>query len=177
MDRRQKKTRDAIFSAFSQLLIKRKYENITVQDIIDTANVGRSTFYAHFETKEHLLICLCSDIFDHIFEGAVCNYESNDSSLKSTLSHILWHICEHKSDISGLLSSESGEIFMQYINKYTSQLFLLYADDFHASVPRDFLINHLTGAFANTLRWWVHEGMSTSPEDVAGYFMSVVETH
>ncbi|MDU7944150.1 MAG: TetR/AcrR family transcriptional regulator, partial [Streptococcus salivarius] len=62
-DRRITKTRKAIYNAFLQLLNQKDYEAITVQEIIDLADVGRSTFYSHYESKELLLDELCQKLF------------------------------------------------------------------------------------------------------------------
>ena len=55
MDRRQRKTREAIFTAFIELLSKKDFAQITVGEIINQADIGRATFYSHFETKDFLL--------------------------------------------------------------------------------------------------------------------------
>lgn len=177
MDRRQKKTRDAIFKAFSSLLENKRYENITVQDIIDKADVGRSTFYAHFETKDMLLKSMCSDIFDHIFEGEMCGYPTQTTQLEARLAHILWHLNEQKSDVSGILSSESADLFMRYLKEYLTTLFKMHLSDFHTDTPPDFLLNHLVGSFGETIKWWVKNGMIVPSELVAKYFIAVTETH
>ncbi len=177
MDRRQKKTRDAIFRAFSTLLTDKRYENITVQEIIDEADVGRSTFYSHFETKDMLLKVMCSDIFDHIFEGNICGYSSQDRALEAELSHVLWHLNEHRCDIRGLFISDSSEVFTRYLSEYLEQLFSMYLDDLNIDTPRDFLLNHLVGSFIGTIKWWIRKDMELPPETVAKYFIEVTETH
>lgn len=179
MDRRQKKTRDSIFAAFSRLLEKNRYEQITVQDIIDEANIGRSTFYAHFETKDMLLKAICSDIFDHIFDsslylGTGSDYEEHSDCLESKLAHILWHLGEVKADVTGIMSSESSELFIQYFKECLKILFTRYIHVFSCNVPEDFLLNHLVGSFVATVRWWVKNKMATSPEETAGYFMKMI---
>ena len=70
MDRRQRKSRRAIFGAFIELLSKKDFHNITVGEIIERADVGRATFYSHFETKDFLLKELCEELFCHIFDVA-----------------------------------------------------------------------------------------------------------
>ncbi len=175
MDRRQRKTREAIFAAFRELLEKRRYENITVQDIIDKADVGRSTFYSHFETKDALLKAICSDIFDHIFGGDICEYPGQNHSLEEKLAHILWHLKDHKRDITGLLSCESGELFMGYIKDYLYELFTLHLSEFDKAVPEDFLLCHLTSSFCAVIKWCSAKGMDFSPEETARHFVLLVK--
>lgn len=177
MDRRQQKTRKAIFKAFRSLLERKRYDHITVQEIIDEADVGRSTFYAHFETKDLLLDALCEELFFHIFENDPCPWVGKDTDLESKLSHTLWHIRDEKNDLSGILLSDSGELFMTYFKRHLHTMFEKFIDIFKVDVPREFLLNHLVGSFSETVMWWMKEGMKTPPESVAAYFMAVTETH
>ena len=96
MDRRQQKTRRAILTAFSRLLEQKRYSAITVQDIIDEADIGRSTFYAHFETKDELLHVMCSEIFDHVFCEVLKaetghDFSEENETLEDKLTHLLYH--------------------------------------------------------------------------------------
>ena len=174
MDRRQRKTREAIFKAFSQLLEKHRYENITVQDIIDKADVGRSTFYSHFETKDTLLKALCDDIFQHIFKGDICDYPGETDNLQEKLAHILWHLKNHQKDVIGLLSCESADMFMGHIENYLRELFRLHLSVFAKDVSEDFLLHHLTHSFCATIKWCVKKNMAISPEETAEDFMKLI---
>lgn len=175
MDRRQLKTRKAIFKAFRNLLEKKRYDRITVQEIIDEADVGRSTFYSHFETKDLLLNAMCEDMFYHIFEKDPCPYVGKDHNLEGELSHTLWHIRENKTDLSGILLSDSGELFMQYFKEHLYAMFEHHIGSFNTNVPKDFLLNHLVGSFAETVKWWLKEDTKTDPDTTAKYFVKLTK--
>ena len=136
MDRRQRKTRNAVFQAFTRLLEKKTYSVLTVQDIIDEADIGRSTFYAHFETKDELLKALCNDIFDHVFSAEIMSEEKHDfshhSSFCDRITHILYHLQEKQQSIRGLFNGECGEIFLRYLKEYLCQVF-----DEHITIKDD----------------------------------------
>lgn len=179
MDRRQQKTRKAIYNALSKLLERKRFESITVQEIIDEANIGRSTFYAHFETKDDLLKEMCTDIFHHIFndrlpQEADHDYSTGSPNLELKLGHILYHLQEVKSDLKGILGGESGELFMRFLKNYLRELFALYKKDFSADIPEDFLLHHLSGSFAEAVKWWMMEDTKHSPEEVAAYYMAMI---
>src|SRR5260370_17924001 len=54
-DRRVQRTKKLLHKALMSLILEKKYESITVQEILDRADVGRSTFYMHFRDKDELL--------------------------------------------------------------------------------------------------------------------------
>ena len=184
MDRRQKKTRDAIFSAFAELLSQKHYNQISVQEIIDAANVGRTTFYAHFETKDYLLKSLCEELFGHIIDTAMglphghYHYFCGNKT-DSVFLHLVRHLQENDRNILELLSSENNEIFMKYFKTNLRTLIVTQYSEKgllkSATLPEDYLVNHIASSFVETIDWWVSRGMKETPETITEYFLSVIE--
>ncbi|MBR5487710.1 MAG: TetR/AcrR family transcriptional regulator, partial [Phascolarctobacterium sp.] len=155
MDRRQKRTRDAIFAAFTSLLSKKHYNQISVQEIIDLANIGRTTFYAHFETKDYLLKDLCEELFAHIIGssmGQIDDYHLNCNCIEDTVfSHLLCHLKVNDRNIIELLTSQNNEIFLRYFKCNLKKLIITqYADKGlinYNNLPQDYVINHIASSF------------------------------
>ena len=177
MDRRQRKTRAAIFSAFTSLLQKKSYSSLTVQDIIDEADIGRTTFYAHFETKDELLKAICSDIFDHVFSEEVMSEDKHDfsghDSFRDKLTHILYHLQEKQQSIRGILSGECGEVFMRYFREYLYRIFDGQLTE-NNDIPKEYRLHYAVSSYAETVRWWLNGHSEYTPEQISSfYFQSV----
>ena len=184
MDRRQKKTREAIFKAFTSLLSEKSYHQISVQEIIDTADVGRTTFYAHFETKDYLLKALCEELFGHIIDTAVGlphghYHYSCGSAADSVFLHLLRHLQENDRNILELLSSQNNELFLSIFKSNLKKLILSqYAEKGllkNSRLPEDYLVNQLASSFVETVSWWLSRNMQESPETITEYFLAVIE--
>lgn len=184
MDRRQQKTRAAIFSAFTSLLAEKSYSKITVQEIIDAANVGRTTFYAHFETKDDLLKELCEELFGHIISSAMDSTHthglySDGNAPESVFCHLLQHLQENDKNIIALLSCESSEIFLRFfkdsLNGLVRLQFVNQNRKSNTDIPQDFLINHISSSFVEMVLWWIKGYMKQTPADLDCYFRAVIE--
>ena len=184
MDRRQKRTREAIINAFTLLLAKENYNQISVQQIIDTANIGRTTFYSHYETKESLLEDLCGELFGHIVDTAQGlphgHYHfSCGNSEDSVFLHLLWHLQENNYNILQLLSSQNNDIFLHYFKSNLQKLIQLqYAEKGllkKSKLPQDFLVHHISSSFVDTVDWWISKGMKESAEQITEYFLATIE--
>ncbi len=184
MDRRQKKTREAIFNAFTELLSRNNYHQISVQDIIDEADIGRTTFYAHFVTKDYLLKALCEELFEHIIDTAMGlpqgHYHCTCAGAEdSVFLHLLRHLQDNDRHILELLSSENNEIFMRYFKTELKKLIVSqYAakGQFqNAGVPEEYLVNHISSSFVEAVGWWLARRRVDSPETITAYFLATVE--
>lgn len=177
MDRRQKKTRMAVYEAFTSLLETKSYGNITVQEIIDRADIGRSTFYSHFETKDELLKSLCTDIFEHVFAEDLGKEKTHDFSaihdFKAEITHILYHLQDSRAYIKGIFAGESGEIFNRSFKEYLGQVFAGELKSQTLNVPEEYLLNFIVSGFAETVRWWMAHP-EYQPEEIADFFFQLV---
>lgn len=177
MDKRQQKTRRLIFDTFYKLVIEKPYNKITVQDIIDEANIGRSTFYDHFETKDYLLQQMCEDLFAHIFnpEKAEKNHTFNSNcSFSEKITHILFHLYDEKDVIKGILRSSAKEVFLGYLRKDLLSL-TRKADVVIDSVPNEFISNFIVGSFISTIEWWVKDNFKTNATQLSDYYLQCLK--
>lgn len=183
MDRRQKRTREAIFRAFTELLSNRHYNGITVGEIIERADVGRATFYAHFETKDFLLKEFCEELFCHIFDTAQEGnekhrhiFDCDDTS--SVILHLLHHLQKNDNNILELLACENNELFLRYFKENLKILIQkqpqIFGNKKGQNLPDDYWVNFVSSTFVETVRWWIDSGMSSSPETISEYFLTVI---
>lgn len=183
MDRRQRKSREAIFKAFTDLLSKKDFNSITVGEIIERADIGRATFYSHFETKDFLLKEFCEELFCHIFDTE--NHENHNhkhifdcDGTDSAFLHLFRHLEKNDNNILALLSSQNNELFLKYFKINLDILIESHIKMFEEKkpegIPDAFWKNHIVTTFAETIKWWVDNKMKVSPEEITEYFFKVV---
>lgn len=172
MDRRIKKSRSAIYQAFLDMLNEKAFEKISVQEVIERADVGRSTFYKHYESKEALLEQLCQDLIQHIFvEGA------QEEGVGDELEHLFYHFWENQHKIATLLLS-NNEYFIRRLQdeleKFLYPLLLPTLPVDKQSLPESFLKNSLTRLFLDTVIWRLKERKDYSDQDMAVFYRKFI---
>ena len=182
MDRRIKKTRKAVFSAFLSLLAEKSADRITVDDIVLRADIGRTTFYDNFESKELLWTELVNELFCHLFDS-----ENGDSSHGHIFDcenpappflHLLIHIKNNDNRIADLIVKQQNGIFADYFKKSVRGLVKSRTSGFVTDkcrhIPVELLERTVTSVFCETVLWWLTENKcALSPEAVEGYFKSL----
>lgn len=169
MDRRQEKTRAAIFQAFMGLLQEKDYAHITVREILDAANVGRSTFYAHFSDKDALLEALCTQLFDHALSAAVHhNHSHSGKEAEPPLLHLLYHLQEDDRGMRALLAKDTSGTALRYFSRGVEQLIAEtgIVRRTPEGVSSAYAIHFVARSYVDAADQWLLGGAVDAPEDV-----------
>lgn len=177
MDARVRRTRDALGDALVALIQEKAFDTITVQDVLDRAGVGRSTFYAHFSNKDDLLMSDADEFFESI-SMALSVY--NDRSERVAPVHEFFkHVGEMREFFDALIKSgkvhENLELarghFARGIERRLAEL--PRGRGIPASDRPALAFAH-AGALLSLLTWWLDHGMRESPEHMDELFHRLV---
>jgi AcrR family transcriptional regulator len=180
-DRRVQRTRSLLHEALVTLLHQQSYEKIAVQDILDQANIGRSTFYTHFRDKDDLLIEGLRDIIRSI------ETVKSPSSTKWPEA-LIWfslpgseHV-EERRRASRLkigphwrmvLHQQLQRILVEAITRQVKQCTVAHRKSF-GQIPSELLVEHIASTFTLVLNWWVEQKEPFSSREADLLFRSLI---
>ncbi len=176
IDRRVVRTRAMLHQALLSLILEKGYEAITIKDICDAANVGRTTFYAHYTDKDDLK----RSGLDHLRTALLARHrdapapsrevEKPDLGFSLTMFE---HARDHIDLYRSLVGSRGGTVALETIRVILSDLVrqeLAAAGGNGEDVPRELVVQFLVGAYMAVLTWWLDRGANPSPSHMDAMF-------
>jgi AcrR family transcriptional regulator len=178
IDRRAARTRKALHGALMSLILSKGYEAITVQDIIDEADVGRSTFYAHYTGKEDLLRSgfqtLRSELAAAQAAGAGTD-GARDEPLGFSRA-MFEHAGAYRDIFQALVGGRGSVIAVNEIRRILSEIVRNelsgVAED--EGIPQEVRVQFIVGAFLTVLTWWLERKARPAPAQVDALFRRLV---
>lgn len=171
-DRRIGRTRRLMHEALMALIVEKGYESVTVQDILDRADVGRSTFYAHYRDKDELLL----SGFDHLrtlFEqqqqALFAARQSGKDPEFNFILELFRHTGQHHKLYKAIVGKQSGEMILKYLHRYLYNLLIvphtaLMKNRKAPPVPVEITTHWLISSLLSLMTWWLDNNMPYSAE-------------
>lgn len=174
-DRRSLRTRNLLHNALIELMLEKPYDDITVQDIIDRANVGRSTFYGHFQDKEDLAV----SGLEHALGQLGHPFEGRDFGEHAYISAMLRHVQEQQALFQALIRGRGIDLFLEkgqafWSKKIEAHLRENLPQGQEPEVPLAIIVDYLSSALITMVKWWVDHKMPYSPERMEEIFLRLV---
>jgi AcrR family transcriptional regulator len=180
-DRRIQKTRRLLHEALGSLIREKPYDSIVVQEILDRANVGRSTFYMHFRDKDELLISSIHDLLRSVRTAEPPPSRKRYERMIRFSRPIFEHIHQHRHTGAANMGIRARAIIHEHLQKVVSDLI---ADDVRKEfqsgrkqdrrIPPDLLVEYLASTFILVLNWWVESKHPLPPDQIDALFRSLV---
>ena len=177
MDARVRRTRDALGDALVALMQEKPFDTITVQDVLDRAKVGRSTFYTHYSDKDDLLMSDAEEFFEAM--SMMLSVRGDQSDRVFPVREFFSHITEAKQFVEALVSSGKFHdnmelahgLFARGIERRLSEL---PRGRGISAAERPAIAFAHAGALLSLLTWWIERGMRQPPEEMDQLFHKMV---
>ncbi|MHA4811464.1 TetR/AcrR family transcriptional regulator [Flavitalea flava] len=177
-DRRTQKTKKALAAALAELIAEKGFDAITIQEIIDRANIGRSTFYAHYESKEQLLV---GNIH---FQNELIHTPTGDDKqypMGINLSYLFHHTKEYFPVVKALRGSRGMDIICNHFAEVcAAKIHEHYKGNTMKDRKAQKILRYKAAAAAAgivaMLFKWLEDGATIPAEEMIGYARTILET-
>jgi AcrR family transcriptional regulator len=165
-DRRSQRTRHLLSEALVELIREKDYNAITVSDIIERANVGRSTFYAHYHDKDDLLVQELDRVMDVLSRGI--HPEAHDDNWFFPSLGLFRHVGEQYELYKALVWGPGIDLLIKHMQKSLSKRIEqgLQESGKAFNLPYPILASFVAGSYLTLLKWWLENKMIYSPEQM-----------
>jgi AcrR family transcriptional regulator len=175
MDRRIQRTRELLQNALITLIDERGYDAIKIQDIVERANIGRTTFYKHYNSKDDLFMSCHEAIvssfqFERLHTHLLSREELLESDALPGLIVAFQHLDETRARLSSIFQGKDGPLILKQIRDRSAKeieanlrAIMHKADE---SIPLDMLAGYLAGAQLALVLWWLEKRRAHSPKDI-----------
>jgi AcrR family transcriptional regulator len=173
LDRRVRRTRDAIHRALIGLMLEKGYDAVTVADIIERADIGRSTFYTHFTDKQHVLYTSLDELAGFLR----AQRDANGGRLFGFSRAMFEHVHEQRDLLQALLGRRGGTVVYNRIRHVLTDL---VREDLeprtgpHATVPVELAVDSVVGSYLALLSRWVDEREPCTAQQIDSAFRRLV---
>ena len=173
-DRRVNRTKLALRRALLELIAKGDYDAISIQDIVNQADIGRSTFYAHYADKEDLLLENMAALVDHLRSQI-----RHDAGIHPALAFgrpTLEHVAQVRPMFVALLSTPGTRVVRDRFQQTLGELVAESLPKFPGTrdLPSAVVVDFVTSSFIVVARWWVIDAPSRSLSEVHRVFIRLV---
>jgi AcrR family transcriptional regulator len=175
-DRRVRRTRAGLREALLDLMAERGYDGVTVQDVIDRADIGRSTFYNHYTDKEDLLRDCFADLRAIVTPPATAAAGAG-RRLRFSLP-LLRHVHHQRRLLLALFAGGGRTPVLRQVERVLTEIVHEELTDMYGAhadrIPVDALARYAVGAYLALMEWWLTSQPQMSPEDADRMFHTVV---
>ncbi len=167
-DRRSQRTRHLLSAALVELIREKDYGTITVSDIIERANIGRSTFYAHFRDKDDLFV----SEMDRVIEVLSQTIPGQEEMPFFPSLGLFQHVGEEYELYKALVWTPGIDLLIKHMQKSLSQRIEqgLEKSGREYEIPLPILSSFIAGNFLTLLKWWLENKRVYSPEQMDEMF-------